>query len=197
MISSVVMMDFLGRGPHFASDNDCKLYTYVMRHDAGLAPNPFWGWCTLAVCTPNHQGSRVEPGDWIAGFQDKSRGYRLVYAMEVAERIHMMRHFLRPACPPPALACRVATGAPVAQLVAGAGPAQRLAPALARAPCGAILVAAVAAPADAHLPCAPPATEQPIAWFALPHAARTQRWTTPRNAGIRKAQTRPCAARAC
>ena len=72
------------------------LYTYIMRHDSGLAPNPFWGWCTLAVCTPNHQGSRVQPGDWIAGFQDKAHGYKFVYAMEVSERIHIMRLRVRP-----------------------------------------------------------------------------------------------------
>jgi hypothetical protein len=84
-----------GNGIHGHRTMD-NLYTYVMRHDAGLAPNPFWGWCTLAVCTPNHQGSRVEPGDWIAGFQDKSCGYRLVYAMQVAERIHMNDYFHDP-----------------------------------------------------------------------------------------------------
>ena len=62
-----------------------KLCTYVIREDTGLAPNPFWGWCTLAVCTPNHQGTRLCPKDWIAGFLSKKRGYRFVYAMEVAE----------------------------------------------------------------------------------------------------------------
>ncbi|MBU3055422.1 hypothetical protein [Pseudomonas indica] len=60
-----------------------RLCTYIMTHDSGLAPNPFWGWCTLAVCTPNHQGARVEPGDWIAGFTPK--GEKLIYAMEVSE----------------------------------------------------------------------------------------------------------------
>lgn len=62
-----------------------NLYTYVVREDTGLAPNPFWGTCTLAVCTPNHQGSRVKCGDWIAGFLTKARGHRFLYAMEVDE----------------------------------------------------------------------------------------------------------------
>lgn len=62
-----------------------NLYTYVVREDTGLAPNPFWGICTLAVCTPNHQGSRVKCGDWIAGFLTKTRGHRFLYAMEVDE----------------------------------------------------------------------------------------------------------------
>jgi hypothetical protein len=69
------------------------LYTYIVRVDAGLAPNPFWGWCTLAVCTPNHQGSAVSPGDWIAGFSTKDTGYQFIYAMEVDERIHMKDYF--------------------------------------------------------------------------------------------------------
>jgi hypothetical protein len=58
-----------------------------------LAPNPFWGWCTLAVCTPNHQGSKIEPSDWIAGFLDKEHGHQFLYAMEVSERIHMDAYF--------------------------------------------------------------------------------------------------------
>lgn len=69
------------------------LYTYVMRDDSGLAPNPFWGVCTLAVCTPNHQGSRAKSGDWIAGVSDKARGYKLIYVMEVDERVHMNDYF--------------------------------------------------------------------------------------------------------
>lgn len=70
-----------------------QLYTYVVKHDTGLAPNPFWGWCTLAVCTPNHQGSKVQPGDWIAGFLGKQHGHKFLYAMEVSERIHMDAYF--------------------------------------------------------------------------------------------------------
>jgi hypothetical protein len=31
----------------------------------GLALNPYWDWCTLAVCTPNRQGARLgRRGDW-------------------------------------------------------------------------------------------------------------------------------------
>lgn len=62
-----------------------NLYTYVVRKDTGLAPNPFWGTCTLAVCTPNHQGSRIKCGDWVVGFLTKVRGHRFLYAMEVDE----------------------------------------------------------------------------------------------------------------
>lgn len=69
------------------------LYTYVMKHDTGLAPNPFWGTCTLAVCTPNHSGSRAKRGDWIAGVSDKRHGYKLIYVMEVDERVCMNKYF--------------------------------------------------------------------------------------------------------
>ena len=64
-----------------------------MKHDAGLAVNPFWGTCTLAVCTPNHQGSRAKARDWFAGVSDKQRGYKLIHVREVDERIHMGDYF--------------------------------------------------------------------------------------------------------
>ena len=73
-----------------------RLYTYIVKVDSGLAPNPFWNWCTLAVCTPNHQGSAVKPGDWIAGFSSKDTGHKFIYAMEVSERLHMRDYFHDP-----------------------------------------------------------------------------------------------------
>ena len=69
------------------------LHTYVMQHDTVVAPNPFWGTCTLAVCTPNHRGSHVRCGDWIAGVSDGRRGYKLIHVMEVDERVHMNDYF--------------------------------------------------------------------------------------------------------
>jgi hypothetical protein len=73
-----------------------RLYTYIVKYDRGLAPNPYWEWCTLAVCTPNHMGARARKGDWIAGFLSKERGNRFLYAMELAEdRIRMDRYFQR------------------------------------------------------------------------------------------------------
>lgn len=73
-----------------------KLCTYILTKDSGLAPNPFWGCCTLAVCAPNRQGAKLGPGDMIAGFRSKSRGHKLVYAMEVAEKIDMDAYFRDP-----------------------------------------------------------------------------------------------------
>jgi Nucleotide modification associated domain 2 len=69
------------------------LCSYVVREDAGLAPNPFWGWCTLGVCTPNHQGTRLKPGDWIAGFLTKARGHRFLYGMQVEEVLDLNAYF--------------------------------------------------------------------------------------------------------
>jgi len=73
-----------------------KLCTYLITNDTGLAPNPYWGICTLAVCTPNHQGARLDKGDWLAGFLTKNRGYKFVYAMEISERLHMNDYFNDP-----------------------------------------------------------------------------------------------------
>ena len=75
---------------------EVTLCTYVLTNDTGLAPNPFWGWCTLAVCTPNRQGARLSKGNWIAGFLSRSRSHRLLYVMEVESRIHMQDYFRDP-----------------------------------------------------------------------------------------------------
>lgn len=70
-----------------------KLCTYIVTNDTGLAPNPYWDFCTLAVCTPNRQGVRLESGDMIAGFLNKERGHKLIYAMEVSEQMDMDEYF--------------------------------------------------------------------------------------------------------
>lgn len=62
-----------------------RIYSYVVRTDSGLAPNPFWGYCTLAVCTPNHQGIKARKGDWIVGWTSAERGPKLLYAMLLTE----------------------------------------------------------------------------------------------------------------
>lgn len=73
-----------------------KICTYVMMTDSGLAPNPFWGTCTLAICTPNHTGARIDKGDWIAGFLSRRRGGGLVYAMKVDEILHFDEYYRDP-----------------------------------------------------------------------------------------------------
>lgn len=42
------------------------VYTYVIEHDLGFAPNPFHGICTLACCKPKIR-KRAEVGDYILG----------------------------------------------------------------------------------------------------------------------------------
>lgn len=59
-----------------------KLYSYIVKHDTGFAPNPFYGYCTLACCTPILR-RRAEQGDWIVGLTPKSAGNEIVYFMRV------------------------------------------------------------------------------------------------------------------
>jgi hypothetical protein len=65
-----------------------RLYSYIVKTDKGLAPNPLWDWCTLALCTPNHMGIKANQSDWIVGFTNAARDNKLVFGMEVLQRIH-------------------------------------------------------------------------------------------------------------
>src|SRR5437867_3701177 len=64
-----------------------KLYSYVVRHDHGFAPNPYWGYCTMACCKPGiRKGAEVD--DWIVGTSSKTEhktGTHLVLVMRVSE----------------------------------------------------------------------------------------------------------------
>ncbi len=70
-----------------------KLLKYVMTHDSGLAPNPYFGVCSLALCTPNHRNANLNPGDWVVGHSSKSTGRRLVYAMRLTKILSMDEYF--------------------------------------------------------------------------------------------------------
>jgi hypothetical protein len=70
-----------------------KLCSYVIKTDAGLAPNPFHGFCTNALCTPSHMNARLERGDWLIGNSPKADGNRLVYAMRISEVLDMDQYF--------------------------------------------------------------------------------------------------------
>ena len=65
-----------------------KLYTYIVRHDIGFAPNPFYGVCTLATCKPGIR-DKARIGDWVAGVGSKQKGQQgqLVFAMRVEEAL--------------------------------------------------------------------------------------------------------------
>ena len=61
---------------------------YIVDHDLGFAPNPFYGVCTLATCKPQIRQSAAL-GEWIAGLGSKAlecRG-RLIFAMLVEEKL--------------------------------------------------------------------------------------------------------------
>jgi hypothetical protein len=66
------------------------LHSYVVRYDSGFAPNPFYGFCTLATCKPKIRAS-AQIGDWIVGRGSGDRSVRraghLVYAMRVTEAL--------------------------------------------------------------------------------------------------------------
>jgi hypothetical protein len=61
-----------------------RLYSYVVTHDTGFAPNPFFGYCTLACCKPEIRRT-AQLGDWVVGLTPKPRGNRIVYYMRLDE----------------------------------------------------------------------------------------------------------------
>lgn len=63
-----------------------NVYSYILASDTGFAPNPFWGYCTLACCKPMIRRT-ASVGDWIVGLTPKHLGHRIAYAMKVSEKI--------------------------------------------------------------------------------------------------------------
>lgn len=63
-----------------------KLFSYVVARDFGFAPNPFYGFCTLATCKPKIRSS-AKIGDWILGTGSKrnKKNNHIVYIMNVTE----------------------------------------------------------------------------------------------------------------
>lgn len=62
------------------------VYSYVIEHDLGFAPNPFHGFCTLACCKPKIRKS-AKIGDYVLGMgavKPKLSGH-LSYWMRVDE----------------------------------------------------------------------------------------------------------------
>jgi len=85
-----------------------KLFSYVVEHDTGHAPNPFFGHCTLCRCkyrkSPDKPRNVVElakKGDWVAGTggadQRRSAGHgKLVYAMHVDKILTRKQYWHNP-----------------------------------------------------------------------------------------------------
>ena len=66
-----------------------ELLSYVLARDYGFAPNPFFGYCTLATCKPQVR-QHASIGDWVIGTGAKTgynlQGY-LIFAMKVGEEM--------------------------------------------------------------------------------------------------------------
>ena len=66
-----------------------RLFSYVLAYDFGFAPNPFYGFCTLATCKPTIR-EHAALGDWVVGTGAKTNydlAGHLIYAMKVDEII--------------------------------------------------------------------------------------------------------------
>ena len=78
------------------------IYSYLLDHDLGLAPNPFGNYCTLAVCKPIiRKSNNLGLGDWVigtgSGALEKSTGRKLtnklIYAMKVTDKISLENYW--------------------------------------------------------------------------------------------------------
>lgn len=81
-----------------------RLFSYVVVHDTGYAPNPYGGLCTLVHCKRKGRSGRrnivelAEEGDWIVGTGGQSKrssgNGTIVYIMRVDEKTPF-RDYLR------------------------------------------------------------------------------------------------------
>jgi hypothetical protein len=71
-------------------------FSYKIEHDYGLAPNPFGGFCTIAVCKPTIRANKsLRIGDWIIGTGSaklKNLNH-LIFAMKVEEILPMEKYW--------------------------------------------------------------------------------------------------------
>jgi len=63
-----------------------KGYSYVVVRDYGFAPNPFWGFLTLATCKPKIR-KNASVGDYVLGNSPAADGNKLIYIMKVGKII--------------------------------------------------------------------------------------------------------------
>ncbi len=68
-----------------------RLYSYCLRYDAGSAPNPFWGICTLTICKPVIRRT-AKKDDWIVGLGSGDISDHVVYAMCVTEKMILQEY---------------------------------------------------------------------------------------------------------
>lgn len=82
-----------------------RLFSYVVDHDTGDAPNPYFGYCTLCACKyrdspgkPKNVVEQAQIGHWIVGTGGadlrKSAGNgKIVYAMKVTDKMTLHEYF--------------------------------------------------------------------------------------------------------
>lgn len=79
-----------------------KLYSYVVDHDHGFAPNPSGMYCTLVHCKFAKSGGKrnlvemANVGDWVLGTggqsSDSAGNGRIIYLMRVDEKLDFGRY---------------------------------------------------------------------------------------------------------
>jgi hypothetical protein len=74
-----------------------SLFSYVVRHDLGFAPNPYGGLLTLATCKPRIRKT-ARKGDYLVGTGSAATvgSTRLVYAARVSEVVSLADYGCRP-----------------------------------------------------------------------------------------------------
>lgn len=74
-----------------------RVFSYVIEHDLGFAPNPFHNWCSLACCKPDIRKA-AKVGDFVIGTAAKATGLerRLVYWMKVEEILTFDQYWADP-----------------------------------------------------------------------------------------------------
>ncbi len=80
-----------------ANSRPRRLYRYVIDHDKGFAPNPFFKVCTLACCKPQIR-QHAELGDVIVGYGPAKHGLsgQIIYWMVVDEITQFDRYWSDP-----------------------------------------------------------------------------------------------------
>lgn len=64
------------------------VYSYVIKRDYGFAPNPYFGFCSLATCKPSIRNN-AKVGDWVIANGKSTSKCRdsLIYCMQVSKVI--------------------------------------------------------------------------------------------------------------
>ena len=75
-----------------------RIFSYVVARDYGFAPNPFYGFCTLATCKPKIR-RHASIGDWIVGITAKvdRRVPGILYVMRVDQAVSFNEYWNDPA----------------------------------------------------------------------------------------------------